>query len=343
MEPGSLGALRAAVVGCGDISALHIDALQALPGVDLVAVCDVDEQRATNTASTIGVAAYTDAGRMLDELQLDVVSVCTPHAEHAPVAIAALERGVSVLTEKPLADSNAAADALLAVAARSTGTLGVCFQNRYNAPVQALRRMLDDGSLGTPTAAAATVVWHRTPAYYDAAPWRGRWATAGGGLLMNQAIHTLDLAQWLLGDVVRVTGSAATRLLGDTIEVEDTAEMLLTHAGGATTTFFATLAHGRNAPVEFEVVTERAVASLRDDLVVTWADGREDTVVTAPLVAGERSYWGVSHAALIEDFVGAVRDRRPFWIDGAEAAKTLRTIQSVYDHSFPDRLVRRDR
>jgi predicted dehydrogenase len=326
------------VVGCGDISALHVDALRTLPGVDLVAVCDVDGARAASTAAATGATPYTDATRMFDGADLDVVSVCTPHSEHAPIAIAALERGISVLTEKPVADGVTAADRLIAAAARSSATLGVCFQNRYNPPVQALRRMLDDGSLGVPVRAAATVLWSRTADYYAASPWRGRWATAGGGLLMNQAIHTLDLAQWLLGDVVHVAGSAATRLLGDAIEVEDTAEMLLTHEGGATTTFFATLAHGRNAPVELEVVTDRAVATLRDDLVVTWADGRPETVVAAPRAEGVRSYWGVSHAALIEDFVGAVRERRPFWIDGPEAAKTLRTIQSVYDGSFPDRL-----
>ncbi|WP_423921419.1 Gfo/Idh/MocA family protein [Frigoribacterium sp. 2-23] len=335
--------LRSAVVGLGDISALHLDALSGLPDVELVAVCDVDADRLATAVAPGGPAEgatpFADWSTMLDEAGLDVLHVCLPHHLHAPVAIDALERGVHVLTEKPVADSNAAADALLAAAEASSAMLGVCFQNRYNEPVLALRRLLDEGELGTPTAAAATVIWHRTSGYYAAAPWRGAWATAGGGLLMNQAIHTLDLAQWLLGDVVGVEGHAATRRLGDVIEVEDTAEMLLTHESGVTTAFYATLAHGRNSPVELEIVTDTAVARLRDDLVVTYADGRELTVA-APVAEGARSYWGVSHAALITDFYDAVAAGRPFWIDGPEAAKTLRTIQSVYDTSFPDRVQR---
>jgi UDP-N-acetyl-2-amino-2-deoxyglucuronate dehydrogenase len=337
-EPISDRPLRAGIVGCGDISALHLDALAGLaPGVELVAVCDVDPGRLSAAATATGATAYADWATMLDEAGLDVVHLCVPHHLHAPIGIAALDRGVHVLTEKPVADAIAPAEALLAAAERSTATLAVCFQNRYNAPVVALRELLDSGELGTPTAAAATVIWHRTPAYYEAGPWRGRWATAGGGLLMNQAIHTLDLAQWLLGDVVEVSGTAATRLLGGAIEVEDTAEMLLRHAGGATTTFYGTLAHGRNAPISLEIVTDRAVAQLGDDLVVTWDDGRPDTVVSAVLAEGARAYWGVSHADLIADLYRAVAAGERFWIDGPEAVKTLRTIQSVYDGSFPDR------
>jgi UDP-N-acetyl-2-amino-2-deoxyglucuronate dehydrogenase len=347
--PDPSSTLRVAVVGCGDISAVHIDALRAMPGVDLVAVCDVDPARAERAAAaavTAGrtVHAHTDLHAMLDAEHLDAVTVCTPHDQHVPVAIAALERGVHVLTEKPLAHDLVGAEELLeaaATAATAGPQLGVCFQNRYNEPVAALKRMLDDDSLGRPLQASATVIWHRTPDYYEASPWRGSWEHAGGGLLMNQAIHTLDLAQWLLGDVVRVDGSAATRLLGDVIEVEDTAEMLLTHDTGATTAFYATLAHGRNAPVDIEIVTERALVTLRDDLTVTWADGRIETVATTATAEGARAYWGVSHAALITDFMDSIRSGRRFWIDGLEAAKTLRIIQSVYDTSFPARPVRR--
>jgi UDP-N-acetyl-2-amino-2-deoxyglucuronate dehydrogenase len=329
--------LRAGVVGCGDISALHIDALTTLPGVELVAVCDIDPERLDAASAATGATPYPDWAAMLDDAGLDVLHVCLPHHLHAAVATAALERGVAVLTEKPLAHSRDAAAGVLAAAHASSATFGVCFQNRYNDPVRVLRRMLVDGELGTPLRAAATVIWHRTPAYYEAGPWRGRWATAGGGLLMNQAIHTLDLAQWLLGDVVRVDGTAATRVLRDAIEVEDTAEILLTHESGATTAFYGTLAHGRNQPIELEIVTDRAVVTLHDDLVVTWDDGREPLHVVAEVATGERSYWGVSHRTLIADFLDHVREGRPFWIDGDEAAKTLEIIQAVYDASFPDR------
>lgn len=329
--------LRVAVIGCGDIAGLHLDAAGASPDATIVAVCDVVPERAAAAAAAHDALAFDDWERLLTEVRPDVLHVCTPHSLHAPIATRALELGINVLTEKPLAHSIEAGSSLLRAAAASSALLGVCFQNRYNEPVRKLRSMLSAGELGAPRQAVATVLWHRTAAYYEASPWRGRWDTAGGGLLMNQAIHTLDLAQWLLGDVVRVEGSAATRRLADVIEVEDTAEMLLTHGSGATTAFYATLSHGRNAPVEIEIVTDQAVVRLRDDLTVTWNDGTTEILAEAPIVVGERGYWGVSHAALITDFYRSVRNGEPFWIDGEEADKTLGIIQSVYDRSYPDR------
>ncbi|GAA3342100.1 Gfo/Idh/MocA family oxidoreductase [Curtobacterium pusillum] len=329
--------LRVALVGCGDISALHLDAIASAPDSVLVAACDVISDRADAVARAHGALPFDDWEVMLDEVRPDVLHVCTPHHLHAPIAVRALQLGTNVLTEKPLAHSVDAGAALVAAAAESTAQLGVCFQNRYNGPVQMLRSKLAAGDLGVPQHAAATVLWHRTAEYYAASPWRGRWDTAGGGLLMNQAIHTLDLAQWLLGDVVGVQGHAATRHLGGAIEVEDTAEMLLTHESGATTAFYATLAHGRNAPVDIEIVTDEAVVRLRDDLTVTWHDGTTELLAEAPPVVGERGYWGVSHSALIADFYRCVHEGVPFWIDGAEADKTLRVIQSVYDQTYPDR------
>ncbi|BDZ49361.1 dehydrogenase [Frondihabitans sucicola] len=332
-------ATRVAVIGCGDISALHLAALDVIPGVELVAVCDTDPGRLAATAEQWGVPGFGGIDELLDAVVPDAVHVCTPHVEHAPMAIAALDRGVHVVLEKPLATGVAEGRALVEAAERSTAKLAVCFQNRYNEPVQRAKEVLESGVLGPVAGAAATVVWHRTPEYYEASPWRGRWETAGGGLLMNQAIHTLDLVQWLVGDVVGVTGGVATRALGDTIEVEDTADLVLTHASGARSVFYATLAHVANETVTVDIVAERGHLSLRGDLTVTYADGTTEVVAEPVTASGERAYWGISHQTLISDFYAGIRSEEPFWIGADEALKTLEIIQTVYDQTFPERLL----
>ena len=198
-----------------------------------------------------------------------------------------------------------------------------------------MHQLLTSGDLGEITGAGATVMWHRTADYYRDRPWRGRWSERGGGLLMNQAIHTVDLVQWLVGPVTAVRGHAATHVLGDVIEVEDTAEMVLDHADGARSVFYATLANAVNAPVTLDIATERATLSLRGDLTVSYADGRVEVVPERRAASGGRAYWGVSHELLIRDFYDRLGDPEPFWISPREAAKSLAIVKDVYARSFP--------
>ncbi len=327
---------RSAVIGCGDISALHLAAIAEIESAALVAVCDTDPTRLATASAAHGVPGFDDHLQLFDEVRPDVVHICTPHDTHATIAVDALERGIAVVLEKPVASTRADAARLIDAAEVSGAKIAVCFQNRYNAPVQAARNLLASGEAGQVVGASATVLWHRDAAYYQDRPWRGRWATGGGGLLMNQAIHTVDLVQWLVGPVATVTGNASTRVLGDAIEVEDTAEMVLTHENGARTVFYATLAHVTNAPVAIEIVAQNATLSLRGDLTVTWADGRIERVAEQA-AAGERAYWGVSHELLIRDFYSSLSEGEPFWIDPAEAHKSFDIIQDVYDRSYPER------
>ncbi|MEJ1154585.1 MULTISPECIES: Gfo/Idh/MocA family protein [Microbacterium] len=320
---------RIAVVGCGDISTVHLDVIAASESVELVAVCDTDVERRVRAEAATGVSGYADHRTMLHEAHPDIVHVCTPHNEHAPVAIDFLEAGVHVLLEKPLAESGEAMDRLLAAADRSTARLAVCYQNRYNPAVRRMHELIASGEAGTVSGANATVMWSRTPEYYASRPWRGRWLSGGGGLLMNQAIHTIDLLLWMLGDAVSVVGSASTRMLGDYIDVEDTADMVITHAGGAQSVFFATLANGANDPVTINVTTDQATLRLAGELTVVWNDGRTERVFEDP-ATGARSYWGLSHKYLIEDFYDSLDGAEQFWIDGPTARKSVDLIQSVY-------------
>ena len=152
-------------------------------------------------------------------------------------------------------------------------------------------------------------------------------------MLINQAIHTLDLLQWFLGDVTGVRGAASTLWLGNVIEVEDTASMALTHVGGRHSIFYATNCHVENSPVTIEILTESATLLLDRDLLVWHPDGRREVLAERPVVAGEKAYWGASHALLIDDYYRQVGVGLPFWIDAREAAKSLNILTAVYDQS----------
>ncbi|MCQ6271023.1 Gfo/Idh/MocA family oxidoreductase [Pseudarthrobacter sp. R1] len=326
----------AAVIGCGDVSSVHFATLSKLEDVELVGVCDTHQGRLASAVATYGVPGFRSHLTLLEDLRPDVVHITTPHNQHSSLAVDLLEQGVNVIVEKPLAHTTAEGRRMVEAALRSTATIAVCFQNRYNATSQAMHKLVSGGELGAIIGASATIMWQRTAEYYLSRPWRGSWEGGGGGFMMNQAIHTVDLLQWLLGDVVSVSGRASTRLLGGIIEVEDTAEFVAEHANGARSAFYGTLANAFDAPVTLDIVTERATLSLRGDLTVTYTDGRVDTVPERVLESGGRAYWGASHELLIADFYAHLGESEPFWIGPKEAEKSLRIVKDIYRQSYPD-------
>src|SRR3954453_4441631 len=321
-----------AVIGCGTISIVHLGAITGLDGVDLVGVCDTDADRAAEVGEKYGVPWFTDHAELLATVRPQVVHVCTPHNQHVPVAIDVLDAGVAVLLEKPVAAAVEEAERLIAANRRHPEIkVGVCLQNRYNTSAQAARALLGSGELGRVLGASATLLWHRDPAYYQARPWRGRVRESGGGVLINQAIHTLDLLQWLLGDVVDVRGSTGRFGLDGVVDVEDTASVLLDHANGARSVLFATVTNVTDTPVTIEIVTERAVLLIRGDLPVTYLDdGRTETVAERRVDTGGRAYWGASHDLLIADFYRTLDQPQPFWIGPEEGTRSLRLVERIY-------------
>lgn len=336
--------LKAAVVGCGDVSAVHLQAISDLPNASLAAVCDTDPARLAAAESAYGVPGFSDHIRLIETVRPDVVHIATPHNTHASIAADCLERGVNVIVEKPLAHTLEEGRRLVEAARASNAKIAVCFQNRYNATAQAMHKLIHSGDLGEVVGASATVMWHRDADYYLNRPWRGSWEGGGGGLMMNQAIHTVDLLQWLVGDVVSLTGNSSTRVLGETIAVEDTAEFLAEHANGARSLFYASLANSVNAPVTLDIVTEKATLSLRGDLTVTYGDGRVQVIPEIgrdpdkETPTGGRAYWGLSHELLIKDFYARIGDPGPFWIDPDEAFKSLSIVKELYRQSYPAQL-----
>ncbi|GAA2626280.1 dehydrogenase [Paractinoplanes durhamensis] len=291
-----------AVIGRGDVSVVHLAAIEKL-GAELVGGLDD---------------------------RPDVVHICTPHDQHVPIAIEALERGIHVLLEKPVAHTvEEAAKLVVAASEHPAQRIGICLQNRYNRSSQAARDLLSSGSLGRIYGGSATVLWHREPNYYSSKPWRGIKARSGGGVLINQAIHTLDLLEWLLGDVVGLTGHTGRYDPELKIDVEDTAHARLEHAGGARSVFFATVTNVADTPVTIEINTERATLLIRDGLTIRHADGRVETISEQQPSAG-RAYWGASHEALIADFYRTLINPEPFWIGPEEGRKSLHLVSEIY-------------
>ena len=326
----------AAVIGCGDVSIVHFEAIETLADGKLVAVCDTDPVAAARASDRYGVPAFASHTELLTTLRPDVVHVTTPHDQHVQPAIDCLAAGVNVIVEKPIAHTLADAQRLVAAAEQpGAPKIGVCFQNRYNATSQAAAALLTSGQLGRVIGGSAGVFWHRPQAYYQARPWRGEVTRSGGGVLINQAIHSLDLLQWLLGEVTEVSGYAGRLAPGSVIKVEDTAQIILDHLGGARSVFFATNANATDSPVTLEIVTERAELFVRGGLTVRYSDGRVEVVEERRAATSGRAYWGASHAQLIADFYARLAEPEPFWISPREAMKSLEILTRVYAMSGP--------
>lgn len=309
--------IRAAIIGCGDVSIVHAEAIAALgleQDTKLVAIADTNLAAAQALARKTHVKTYTSLQVLLEQEDLDVLHITTPHDQHIDLALAALQAGIHVIVEKPLANELEHAQLLLDFVADNPQApkIGVCYQNRYNVSSVELRRLIDQGQLGDIRGAYASVVWTRTPGYYTAKPWRGQQLHSGGGLLMNQAIHTLDLLQWFLGPITDVRGVVSTDKYGEFIDVEDSAHAYFTHRSGVKSSFYGTLTNSRHRPVEIELDCANALVEIKDGLTVTWKDGKVEHFAERTQDSAGRTYWGVSHELLIRDFYEQLGTPEPF-------------------------------
>jgi UDP-N-acetyl-2-amino-2-deoxyglucuronate dehydrogenase len=198
--------LKTAIVGCGKVAGTHALAYQALPESELVSVCDISAERAHSFAEKFHVKGYENLGEMLKREKVDVLSVCTQHTEHPAAVEAAAAAGVHVIVEKPLAVDLDSCNRAIAAAKAAGIKLGVISQRRWYEPVQRMRAAIDAGKLGKPVLAIVTMLGWREPAYYRSDPWRGTWKGEGGGVVVSQAPHYLDLLSWFMGPAVEMHG-----------------------------------------------------------------------------------------------------------------------------------------
>jgi UDP-N-acetyl-2-amino-2-deoxyglucuronate dehydrogenase len=221
-----------ALIGCGKVGDTHAQALASLKESRLVAVFDTDLARAEAFARRYGVQAYCDLAELLGNREIGMVSVCTPHVTHPDIAVACAQAGVHCLVEKPMAIDLKGCDRAIAAADEAGTKLGVVSQRRFYEPVRRVKQAIDMGKIGRPVLGTMVVMGWRDEAYYRLDPWRGKWATEGGGVLLTQTTHQLDLFQWFMGPVDELFGYWAN-LNHPTIEVEDTAVAVLRFKNGA--------------------------------------------------------------------------------------------------------------
>jgi len=328
--------LRTALIGCGGISRVHVSALMEMADITkLVAIADVLPEKAQAVSEQTGAAPYTDWEKMLDTEKPDVVHLCTPHYLHVPMAKKALAMGIHVLTEKPCAMTLAQLDELQQAQKNSTAQLGVCFQNRCNAASRCAKEWTETKKYGELLGARAVVTWMRGEEYFNSAEWRGTWAQEGGGVMINQAIHTMDLMQWCCGKIESISAQIANNSLQGTIEVEDTCSALLEFAGGKRGLFYATLAYNKSAPILLELMFEQGTLRIeKDNLYLTDANGGVQTISqdeTAQKVG--KGDWGNGHQLLIADFYDCIQTGRAFAIDAFEGGKAAQAVLQIYESS----------
>ena len=311
--------MKIAVIGLGVIGAVHMQVLTEMEK-DVVAVCDVNESK---FSAYPNAKAYTDYKKMIDEIAPDVVHICTPHYLHAEMVVYALDKGVNVLCEKPLCISRDEIEQILAAEKRSSAQLGVVLQNRYNpANVYAKEQLGDEKA----TSGYATMIWNRNETYYAQADWRGTKSMEGGGVLINQALHTLDLMQWFCGEPDYVLSSINNLTLRDKIEVEDTACAL--YKGKANFTFFATNGSCKDFTPEVMLYTKDGYMRIMGSYVL---HNDELKHFDASKKIYGKSCYGMGHGRLFEHFYECLEKGEKFPINGEEGSKVIKMILAAYE------------
>lgn len=344
--------VRMAVVGCGKIGATHAAAIDSLPGVELVAMCDRTLGKAEALAAPYpGARAYDSMDRMLAECELGAVAVATDHKNHAEPAMQAIRAGVSVIVEKPLTTSLAEAQAMVDAAQEAGVMVGAIFQRRFFPAALRMREAIVAGRLGSIVAAECIAHLGRDRSYFERDAWRGSWAGEGGGVLLNQAIHMVDMLNWMVGTPVEVYGRWATIKHGDYIDVEDVASAVVTYDNGAIATIQAVTTFENGLASSPSETTDYRAPGFR--LAVHGTAGHSVGLVESPELsqavtelwtfdgeAEEAERWRTQesgrtgfpefHSHQIADFVDAIRAGRPPAVTGDDALRALEIVKGVY-------------
>lgn len=327
--------LKVGVIGCGRISVMHLIPAQMLGEVELVACCDIKKDRADETAAKYNIKAYYSYEEMLDQEELDAVHICLPHHLHTKAACYAFEKGVHVLSEKPMDVDYASAANAVKLAEEKGVLYGVIFQCRYNNAAQLVKKAAVAGKLGKIISARSTLTWSRSDEYYSESDWKGTWDKEGGGVVIDQAIHSIDLVNWIVDSEVDSVSCSMANRGHQIVKVEDSAEGLITYKNGVKYGFFCMNNYGCDEPIEIRLYCEKAkVVFGYDDAYIYYNDGSVEEAhqdENTEEYEGGKDYWGFQHIRQIQQFYKACLGLEPLDISGAEALKTHKLIMEIYD------------
>jgi predicted dehydrogenase len=330
------------IIGCGLISKFHARAIQSIPGAQLVGCVSRRQESAASFANEFGGTPCSSLEELLGLPQLDAVAVCTPSGEHLNGILAAARAGKHVVVEKPLEITPERCDEAISACAQAGVHLAVAFQSRFHQAAIELKNAIEGRRFGVFCLADAYVKWYRTQRYYDGGAWRGTWDLDGGGALMNQAIHSVDLLLWLMGDVYEVFGYSATRA-HERIEVEDTAVGVLRFQNGAIGVIEATTAAFPGTLKRIEISGSHGQAVLEEEDLKVWQFAEElprDTEIRQEFAHKTSTGGGASdpaaigfhgHAALYRDLMDAIQTGRSPLIDGQEGRRSVALICALYE------------
>lgn len=340
--------IRFAIIGSGGIAAKHAQAIAAVQGAKLVAVWGQIPEQGCKFAKENNVEFVGDIDELAARNDIDAVTIATPSGAHEATALPFLRRGKAVLCEKPLEITMEKIHALFKAAEQNGAVLAGVLQLRLGFGAQAMKRAVEDGRFGKLTLCSAYLKWWREQSYYDAVDWRGTWALDGGGALMNQGIHGVDLLQWLAGMPSEVFAFSGC-LAHERMEVEDTVAVALKYPSGALGVIEAATSCKPGFALRIELCGEKGSAILEDDRIVCWSfdeERPEDHSIRESLSRGivggssdPRAIGFEGHRVLIEDLVEALRNKRPPMIPGTEAANAVRLVLSAYESAASAKLV----
>lgn len=308
-----------AVVGLG-MGRARSRMIAETPGAALAVVCDLNEERAQVVAQEFDVPYTLDHHEALERDDVEVVLVMTPTGAHAPVAIDAAKAGKHVVTTKPLEVTAERCDQVIQACEDAGVVLAVDFGARYGGDMQTVKRAIDEGRLGKIILGEATLKWYRSQEYYDRGGWRGSWEMDGGGSLMNQSIHPIDLMLWFLGEAKRVIGRSG--VFAHEIETEDLGMAMVEFANGAVGRILGTTTYPNSQPYEVNVHGDLAGVATRDGQIQAWhfLKEAEDTHIEP----------GSGPGSIVEDVIGVLRHGRKPMVDGREGRRSVELIQAVY-------------
>ncbi|CCJ34287.1 Myo-inositol 2-dehydrogenase [Caloramator australicus RC3] len=342
-QGGNFMKLKFAIIGCGRISYKHVEAIvNNHDEAELVATCDVDIEKARakaneyiNKIEGAKVNVYADYKEMIEKEDIDVVTIATESGYHPEIAIYCMEKGKHVIVEKPMALSTKDADKMIETAKRKGVKLCVCHQNRFNKPIQMLRRALEEGRFGKLINGMASIRWNRNMNYYKQAPWRGTWEL-DGGTLMNQCIHDIDLLQWMMGGEIDSVYAQTGNFIRD-IEAEDFGAIIIRFKNGAIGIVEGSACvYPKNLEETLSIFGENGsvvIGGLAVNRIETWrfADGKDSEEEILKMQEGDPdTVYGYGHTPLFKDMIDAIKSNREPLVNGEEGRKGMEIILAAY-------------
>ena len=339
------------IVGCGMIANFHAKAINDAAGAHLVGCASRRPEPAQEFASKYDIRAFESVASMVNDSDVHAVSICSPSGAHLDSALAAAAAGKHVIVEKPLEITTERCDQMIKACDDAGVRLVVTFQSRFHESSKLMKQAVDSGRFGKITMGDAYVKWFRSQEYYDSGAWRGTWELDGGGALMNQAIHSVDLLLWLMGPVTHISAMTAT-MTHERIEVEDVAVATLKFANGALGVIEATTTAYPGALKRIEICGSHGSAVLEEEDIHTWqfADETADDEKIRKEMAGKTKTGGGAtdpgaidhhgHTQLFEEAVAAINENRPSMLDGREGRRSVEVIRAIYESAKTGQIVK---